>query len=183
MVFLPPWMDDFLDENPKITNRMACIVRSFLKVEYLKPTFTVFAALGIQLIEPFYSATIAKGATHSQLKIFYQTPHDQLSRNVTEDFFTFKEPWFDCVPQNLFDAVKASYSKQVVEAIESVASEYLPECITLCNFILPELKVVLGRQRRDYGISKEFPAQYPVEKQASKVDETPRVKHLCQMYP
>ena len=183
MVFLLPWMEDFLDENPQITNRLACIVRGFLNVEYLKPTFAVFAALGIQLIEPFYSVTIAKGATHSNLQVYYRTLHDQLSQDVTADFFSFNEPWFDCVQQNLFEAVKKSYSQQVVSAVTSIASEYIDECITLCNFLLPELKIVLGRQRRDYGISTEFPAQYPIEEQASNIDDTPvtniAMERLC----
>lgn len=38
---------------------------------------------------------------------------------------------------------------------------------------MPELRTVLARQRRDYGISEEFPAQYPVEEQAANIDEAP----------
>ena len=36
------------------------------------------------------------------------------------------------------------------------------------------LQQVLARQRRDYGIDEEtFPQQYPVEEQASNIDDTP----------
>ena len=31
----------------------------------------------------------------------------------------------------------------------------------------------MARQRRDYGISDDFPAQYPVAEQALEVDDTP----------
>ena len=44
----------------------------FLNIEYLIPVFTVFAAVGIQLIEPFYCKTISTEATHTLLKEFYQ---------------------------------------------------------------------------------------------------------------
>ena len=40
--------------------------------------------------------------------------------------------------------------------------------------MLPQLRTVLARQRRDYGIDEEsFEMQYPVFDQAAKIDETP----------
>ena len=33
-------------------------------------------------------------------------------------------------------------------------------------------KVILGRQKRDYGVSIEFPAQYPTEQETSGIDDT-----------
>ena len=47
------------------------------------------------------------------------------------------------------------------------------DAIKLVNLILPELKVVLARQRRDYGLSEDFPAEFPVFEQAAQVDYTP----------
>ena len=46
-------------------------------------------------------------------------------------------------------------------------------CVQLANFIMPVLRTVLARQRRDYGISEEFKAEFPVAKQASNPDDTP----------
>ena len=46
-------------------------------------------------------------------------------------------------------------------------------CVKLANFIIPELRVLLARQRRDYEISEDFPATYPVNDQAPNVDDTP----------
>ena len=40
--------------------------------------------------------------------------------------------------------------------------------------MLPNLRTVFARQRRDYGINEErFPSQYPVESQAANIDQTP----------
>ena len=40
--------------------------------------------------------------------------------------------------------------------------------------MLPELRTVLARQRRDYGLDKEtFPPTFPVEEQATNIDDTP----------
>ena len=44
----------------------------------------------------------------------------------------------------------------------------------LINHILPELGYTLAKQRRDYGLDTElFPVQFPVEEQASVIDDTP----------
>ena len=82
-------METWLDQNPNVTNRLACLVRDFLKVEYLDIAFTVFAAFGIQLVEPFFANTIADRATHSTLKVLYQGIHGSLKEEITSNFFKF----------------------------------------------------------------------------------------------
>ena len=61
------------------------------------------------------------------------------------------------------DFVKKSYGEEVLEAVKNIAKKCEKEVISLANLCLPELRTVLARQRRDYGISKDFPAQYLVE--------------------
>ena len=57
----------------------------------------VFAALGIQLVEPYYYTTITVGDTHSSLDIFYKAIYLQMEKDVTTDIFNLDTPWFDCV--------------------------------------------------------------------------------------
>ena len=166
-------LEEYLSENPQISNRLACLVRDVLDLPYLKVIFTVFAALGIHLIEPFYCKTIETGTTHSKLKSFYKQLYADMEEPVSESFFSFDEPQFSAVEANLFEGVKESYNESVVEAVITASQENGDQCVKLANFIIPELRTVLARQRRDYGISEEFPAQYPVEMQASNVDDTP----------
>lgn len=182
-LYIKPLLDNWLDDNPGISNRLACIVRDFLKVEYLDVAFTVFASFGIQLIEPFYATTIAEGATHSSLKVFYQGMFNRLEDPIARTFFDFKLPWFEVVTPVLFKAVTESYNLNVVETVQNMAETHMTECIKLANLIRPELQQVLGRQRRDYGLTSQFEAQYPIEKQASNVDDTPvhniAMERLC----
>ena len=144
-----------------------------MDIPYLKAIFVVFAALGVQLIEPFYSRTIDADATHSKLKLFYKQLYTSMGTDVTKEFFELKEPQFCGVSQELLNGVKKSYTDEVIEAISETAKDYEEDCVKLVNFILPELRVVLARQRRDYDISEEFKPQYPVESQAPNVDDTP----------
>ena len=75
----------------------------------------------------------------------------------------------------MFSGVKKSYGEEVLEAVKNNAKKCEKEVISLANLCLPKLRTVLDRQRRDYGISEEFPAQYPVEQQAAKLTF---IKHL-----
>ena len=96
-----------------------------------------------------------------------------MEKNVNDDFFKFDMPWFDSISDKLFIGVKNAYGQTVVKVISDTASKYMDDCIKLCNFIMPELKIILSRQRRDYGISEAFEAQYPIYEQAANIDDTP----------
>ena len=167
------WLDLFLQTHPQITNRLACLNRNLFELDYIKVVFTVFAAFGVHLVEPFYCRTIDTGATHTSLKVFYKELYDGMEETISIDFFDFKTPHFPGISLTLFQEIIKSYDEDVMNAVTSVAQEYQSDVVKLANFILPELRTVLARQRRDYGISEEFPADYPVEQQASNIDDTP----------
>jgi hypothetical protein len=58
--------------------------------------------------------------------------------------------------------------------LSSLAEEYSDDVKKLKNLMMPHLQTVLARQRRDYGIDEEhFPVVYPVNEQASRIDERP----------
>ena len=174
ILYIKHFLRDWLDDNPNVTNRLACLVRDFLDVEYLDIAFAVFASFGIQLIEPFFAATINTDATHSSLKKYYKELHDQMKNEIDNTFFTFDDdPWFTAVSSETSQNVKKSYNLDVVDAVRSVAEQNMDECIKLANLMLPELRTVLARQRRDYNLSDEFEVEYPVEDQAANPDDTP----------
>ena len=60
-----------------------------------------------------------------------------------------------------------------MEAVKNIAKKCEKEVISIANLCLSELRTVLARQRRDYGTSEDFSAQYPVEQRAPNIDEAP----------
>ena len=68
---------------------------------------------------------------------------------------------------------------------QELFSDHLEDCVILAKVTLPDLAVVLAKQRRDYGISEEFPAEFPVFDQTSNVDNTPvnniAMERSCEM--
>ena len=69
---------------------------------------------------------------------------------------------------------KKKKKRMKVEIQYAMAKEFKVEVLKLVKLMTPELREVPARQRRDYGIDeKKFPAQFPVELQASNIEDTP----------
>ena len=173
LLFNLPYLDQFLSSNPHINNRLACLVRELLELPYLKVVFAVFAAVGVHIIEPFYWKTIDKESTHTSLREYYAKLYADLGKVADESFFDLEGAVFESVSAEMFNGVVASYGEAVISSVREAAKENISDTLTLLNICLPELQTVLARQRRDYGLSEEFPAEYPVFQQAKNIDDTP----------
>ena len=167
-------IQNFLEDFPDINNRLACLVREVMVLPYIKPVLVVWAAIGIHPVEPFYARTIQEGATHSSLKEFFKVLYQSMARPITSNFFLLQQPLLDGVGSDLFNAVKENYGLDVVESVVQTAKEYMGEAMMVANLTMEELRIVLARQRRDYGIDEEkFPAEFAVLAQAEKIADTP----------
>ena len=99
------WDDfqQFLDSHDYVTNRLACLMRDAMNLEYVKIVIAVVASIGINLVSPYHAKTIASETCHSSLKEFLTELNTSLSYGVVDaDFFNFEYPAFNCVSTNLF---------------------------------------------------------------------------------
>ena len=166
-------ISSFLDDFPDINNRLACLVREVMVLPYLKPVLVVWATIGLQLVEPFYARTIQHGATHSSLKVFFKELYNSMEMLVGESYFNCDKPALAGVSESLFSSVKEGYTQEVVDVVVEQAKLYKEEVVTLTNLTMVELRQVLARQRRDYGIDEQLhKPQYPVMEQAANIDDT-----------
>ena len=108
-------------------------MRELLELPYLKVVWTVFASVGIHVIEPFFSKTIDKQSTHSSLKEFYRTLYTDLAKQYGEKFFALKDTVMESEEIELFNGVAASYGEVVVQAMRDAAEENMEQCVTLLN--------------------------------------------------
>lgn len=153
-------LTSFLNVNPQISNKLACLVRELINLPHLRVIFAAFSLLGVQLVEPFYANTIKEGATHSSLKIFYQSLYDDLTQKKADSsFLSLNSPFFSGVSMNLFCAVKESYGKSVITRVIEEAIQHEEDLLALINLMLPVLGKTLGRQRADYSLN---PDEFPV---------------------
>ena len=109
------------------------------------------------------------------LSLFYKNLYTSLSRDkVSGDSISLNKPFFPGVSEKLFTGVKKSYGEAVLISVMDVAEEHKEDVLFLINQMMPELGRCLAKQRRDYSLDTEkFPVEYPVEEQASAIDDTP----------
>ncbi|QQP51201.1 Hypothetical protein FKW44_012475, partial [Caligus rogercresseyi] len=157
-----PGQQQVPEPEPSINTRLACLVREVMELPYLKVVLVAFACLVYTWWSPFYARTIEKDATHTQLREFYKGLHTGLGQPISDNYTTFTTPEYPVVSDKLFSSVKKTYTEEVLNSVSDVAAEHLDEVKKLTDLMLPHLKTVLARQRRDYGIDEEtFPMDYP----------------------
>ena len=168
----------WLKERSDINNRLACYVRSMENVSYLQISLAVFAAFGIQLIEPFNATMFSNKTTHTNLITFYSSLMDKLNEKITDNFFSFDENAFG-FSNHYFQGCKDKYHIDLVKRVSEVSTENIDDCVKLANFILPSIKKTIISQRGgEYGFGGET-SEFPVEEQARNIDDVPH--HNLQM--
>ena len=73
-------VDEYLTKFEHVTNQLACIVRCFLDIDFLKALYCTGALIGLHLVEPFLSLTTSTNTTYSKLIPAFQ----QLYRDLFE---------------------------------------------------------------------------------------------------
>ena len=100
----------FLATNPHIATKLACLRRELLNLPHIKVIYTAFALLGIILIKPFYARTIAMGATHTELGVFYSELNSYMKKiQVDASILSMEHPIFPGVSWELIKSVRESY--------------------------------------------------------------------------
>ena len=168
----------WLRERTDINNRLACYVLSMENVTYLKISLAVFAAFGIQLVEPFNATMFSKKTTHSSLLQFYPSLMQKLDNSISADFFAFEKNVFGFCDE-YFEGCKIKYHPDLVNCVRNVAENNLSDCTDLSQFVLPLVKKTIISQRgAEYGFGPEK-SEFPVEKQATNINDVPH--HNLQM--
>ena len=83
------------------------------------------------------------------------------------------------VSQNLFDNVVDGYKEHVVNSLQSVLQDNMEEAIKLGNFMMPDLRETLARQRRDDDLSEEFEPEFPISELSNLVREKAPINNLA----
>ena len=115
----------FLQKYDHVTNNLACIVRCFEDVEFLRVLCLVGALVGLHLIEPFVKMTSSAATTYSDLKITFPQLYEDLCTADVNHFFQFEKPALSFASQNCFDDVK--YDSTILESLGYACQEYKPQ--------------------------------------------------------
>ena len=93
---------EFLAKYDHITNNLACILRAFESVEFLRVFCLVGALIGLHLLEPFVKLTSSSATTYSHLQTAFPILHSELTKVDPEKFFQVTEPALSFTSSEIF---------------------------------------------------------------------------------
>ena len=137
----------FLRKFDHVTNNLACIVRCFEDIEFLRVFCIAGALLGIHLIEPFVKLTSSKLTTYDDLKIAFPRLYKNLLEDDVTEFFQFERPALDFISPSTFNEVK--YAEELIHSIEDALSCYKPQVEKVLRSINKKIASGWQKQRGD----------------------------------
>ena len=135
----------FLDKFQHVTNQLACIVRCFLYLKFLKVMLCIGALLGVHLVEPFLMLTTSAATTYSKLIPTYQQLYHDLLETEPCKLHKLNKAAFSFVSDSQF--THSRYALEICRSIEAVCEEYKPQVLKILKFILPALAEAFQRQK------------------------------------
>lgn len=137
----------FLAKYSNTTNALACIVRSFEDLEYLRILAAVGAIIGIHLVEPFISITTSTKVDYTKLQDTFPLLYHNISETEPEMLLDITQPAFSFTSQERFDS--ALYPQEIVASIQSAIDNYRGPIISVLKLLLPRLATSWARQRSE----------------------------------
>ena len=144
-LFLDRHVSEFLNKFTNITNSLACIVRSFEGLEYLRVLAAVIVIIGVQLVEPYLSLTTSSTTTWEKLVLAFPTLYTDLTSTKPELLLDLTAPAFSFISKERFKhcLYPSVLLQPTVEIIEAYRSDI---CMTL-KILLPMMAHGWKQQR------------------------------------
>ena len=138
-------MSAFLAKYQNITNTLACIVRSFEGIDYLRILAAVGVIVGTHLIEPYLSLTSSSTTSWEQLMVAFPSLYTDLTSVQPALLLDLTKPAFSFVSEERFS--HCLYSTNLLQPTVDVIENFRSEVISVLNILLPKLAKGFSRQR------------------------------------
>ena len=161
--FLDSSVISFLDKFTNITNSLACVVRSFEEIEYLRILSTVGVIIGTHLIEPFLSLTTSSQTTWEKLMTAFPTLYKDLTSVKSELMLDLTKPALSFISQERFESCR--YTSELLKPTEILIEAHRADIVSALNILLPRLAEGWARQRGNqfgFGENAEDPSHLKV---------------------
>ena len=138
-------MSSFLAKYQNITNTLACIVRSFEGIDYLRILAAVGVIIGTHLIEPYLSLTSSSTTSWEQLMTVFPTLYTDLTSVKPALLLDLTKPALSFVSEERFS--HCLYSADLLQPTILIIESFRSEVISVLNILLPNLAKGWARQR------------------------------------
>ena len=146
-LFLDKHISKFLNKFTNITNSLACIIRSFESLEYLRVLAAVAVVIGIHLIEPYLSLTTSSSTTWAKLVEAFPSLYTDLTTTSPDRLLDLTRPAFSFISPERFK--ECLYSPHLLQPTEQVIQQYRGEICKVLGLLLPMLADGWKMQRGD----------------------------------
>ena len=135
----------FLEKFEHVTSQLACIVRCFMDLYFLKVLYCAGAIIGLHLVEPFLSLTTSSKTTYAKLIPAFNTLYEDLIKTEASKLLNIDCPAFQFVSQDRFDESK--YDSDICDALKNNINGIEEEIKSVLEMILPKIAEGFKKQK------------------------------------
>ena len=135
----------FLAKFEHITNQLACLVRSFQTLDYVRVLAAVVVALSTHLILPFISLTSSSTTTQPHLMEAFPQLYQDLCSSDPEKLLDIDTPAFGFISPSRFK--QSNFPEQLLAPARQILAENGQQAAQVIKLLLPRLAKGWARQR------------------------------------
>ena len=136
-LYLDQDINSFLDKFTNVTNTLACIVRSFGNLEYVRVLAAVGVIVGTHIIEPFLSLTSSSVTDYSKLMEAFPQLYRDLVEVKLELLLDLSSPALKFVSPERFKS--CLYPAELLEPTKQVIEVHRNSIVKVLGILLPKL--------------------------------------------
>ena len=149
-LLVDPHVTAFLDKFEHITNQLACLVRSFQTLDYIRVLAAVVVALGSHLILPYISLTSSSTTTQEKLLTAFPALYTDLTNTDPEKLLDLDNPAFCFASSERFK--QSNFSPNLLAPAKQILTVNKSQACKVLSLLLPRLAEGWERQRgNQYG--------------------------------
>ena len=146
------WLDQhapgFLSKHTHITNNLACIVRSFEGLDYLRVCACLGVILLVHVVEPFLSLTTSSITSWEKLQVALPTLFNDLKSVKPQLLLDLSSPALSFISPERFKSCLPP--PDLLLPAQQVIEEHRQELLDLLQLLLPKLAAAWELQRGDW---------------------------------
>ena len=144
-LLVDPIVHKFLATYEHITNQLACLVRSFETLDYVRVLAAVVVALGSHLILPYISLTSSSTTTQCKLMEAFPALYSDLTSTDPAKLLNLDSPAFTFISNDRFK--ESNFPEHLLVPARLVLSENSQMATQVIKLLLPRLAKGWERQR------------------------------------
>jgi hypothetical protein len=135
----------FLDKFTNVTNTLACIVRSFAGLDYVRVLAAVDVIVGTHIVEPFLSLTTSSSTDYAKLSEAFPQLYTDLTTVKTELLLDLTSPAMKFVSEERFKA--CLYPAELLVPTKQIIEENRTSILKVLSILMPQLAAGWSHQR------------------------------------